>query len=170
LVPHAPDGTCAPYANTAGTLPADYLTDPCRAWSVTQTDRIWTIGFGVKSGGWLGGKLTLTGDITHQAARTNINFTGGTYYSNGLTSNVYIPAGNLQSITSTLTDLKLGARYAITKDGTIRFQWLHRKLKSSDPQFDLFGITSVQAYIGPGMTSPNYSVNAVSVTYVHTFR
>jgi hypothetical protein len=170
LLAHAPDGTCAPYATTAGTIPADYLTDPCRNWSVTQGDRIWTVGFGVKSGGWLNNKLTVTGDINYSAARTNLNFTGGTYYSNGVSSNVYILAQNMPPITSTLTDLKLGVRYAVTKDGMLRAMWLHRKLKSSDPQFDLFGITAVQAYIGSGMTSPNYSVNVFSVSYAYTFR
>jgi MtrB/PioB family decaheme-associated outer membrane protein len=170
LLAHAADGSCAPYATTAGTLPADYLTDPCRNWSVTQGDRIWTIGFGVKSGGWLGNKLTLTADVNYSSARTNLDFTGGTYYSNGVSANVYIPAQNMPAITSTLTDLKLGLRYAVTRDGAVRVSWLHRKLKSSDPQFDLFGITSVQAYIGSGMTSANYSVNALAVSYVHTFR
>jgi MtrB/PioB family decaheme-associated outer membrane protein len=170
LIPHAADGTCAPYPSTAGTMPVDYLTDPCRQWSVGQVDRVWTLGVGVKSGGWMGSKLTLTADLNYSAARTHLNFTGGTYYSNGIGSNVYIPAQDMPAITSTLRDLKLGLHYAVTKDGAMRVVWLHRKLKSSDPQFDLFGITSVQAYIGPGMTSANYSVNALSVSYVHTFR
>lgn len=170
LVPHTPDGLCAPYASTAGTLPADYLTDPCRNWTVAQGDRVWTFGAGVKSSGWLGGRLTVTADVLHSAARTRIDFTGGTYYNNGIGQFVYVPATNMPTITSTLTELKLGARYAVTKDSSLRFTWLHRRLKSSDPQFDLFGITSVQAYIGPGIASPTYNVNAVSLFYVHTFR
>jgi MtrB/PioB family decaheme-associated outer membrane protein len=170
LLAHTPDGSCAPYSNASGTIPADYLTDPCRNWTGQQADKVWTFGFGAKSSGWLGGKLTLSADVVYARARTKQNFTGGTYYSDGVASFVYIPAQNMAAITSTTTDLKLGARYAIDKDSAIRVGWLHRRLKSSDPQFDLFGITSVQAFIGPGLQSPVYRVNAVSVAYVHTFR
>jgi MtrB/PioB family decaheme-associated outer membrane protein len=170
LVTHAPDGTCASYANTAGTLPSDYITDPCRLWSVTQADKIWTVGFGAKYGGLMGGKLTLSLDAMYSDAKTSQDFTGGTYYSNGVTSNVYIPAQNMPEMRSKVTELKLGAKYDLNKSSAVRFTWLHRRLRSSDPQFDLFGITSVQAYIGPGLASPTYNVNAVALTYVYKFR
>src|SRR6185369_4646926 len=159
VIPHNPDGTCASYTTATG-LPSDYLTDPCRNWGFNQGDNVWTLGLGAKSTQWLGGKLTLTADVTYSRARTNIDVSGGTYYSNSI-ANVYVPAQNMPAITSTVTDLRLGAVYAFSKESAIRFGWQHRKLRSSDPQFDLFGITSVQAYIGSGMTSPNYSVNAV---------
>lgn len=174
VVPHSPDGSCAPYSNASGTLPADYLTDPCRFWSVAQVDKIWTFGLGTKYSGLMGGKLTLSLDVTYSDAKTSQNFTGGTYYSNGLTGAagqfVYIPAANMPAITSRMTDLKFGAKYDVSKNGAVHFQWLHRRLRSSDPQFDLFGITSVQAYIGPGLASPTFDVNAVALSYIYKFR
>jgi MtrB/PioB family decaheme-associated outer membrane protein len=170
FIPHAADGTCASYPTTAGTLPADYLTDPCRNWSVNQADRVWTLGIGAKSSQFMGGRLTLSGDVVYARARTSLDFSGGTYYNNGIGSNVYIPAQNMPNITSTSTDLKLGARYQVDKQSAVKVGYLHRRLRSSDPQFDLFGITAVQSYIGSGMKSPNFSVNAVSVSYVYTFR
>ena len=169
VIPHVADGSCASYSNATG-LPSDYLTDPCRNWSETQTDRVITFGMGVKSSQWLGGRLTLSGDIVYSRARTQLGFAGGTYFSNGLTSNTYIPAQNMPDITSAMTDLKLTAHYAIDKKQAVKVAFLHRRLTSSDPQFDLFGITAVQAYIGSGMTSPTYRVNAVSVSYSYTFR
>jgi MtrB/PioB family decaheme-associated outer membrane protein len=170
FIAHSPDGSCAPFSNAAGTLPSDYLTDPCRNWSFSQADRVFTFGAGAKTSQFMGGRLTLSGDIVYARARTSLDFSGGTYYSNGLTSNVYIPAQSMPNITSTSTDLKLGARYQFDKQSAIRVGYLHRRLRSSDPQFDLFGITSVQAYIGPGIKSPNFDVNAVSISYVYTFR
>jgi MtrB/PioB family decaheme-associated outer membrane protein len=170
LTPHTPDGTCAPYSAASGLLPSDYLTDPCRLWSFQQADKIWTLGFGAKYGGLMSGKLTLSLDATYSDAKTNLNFTGGTYFSNGIGQYVYIPAQNMPEITSRITDLKFGAKYDVSKNSALRFTWLHRRLRSSDPQFDLFGITSVQAYIGPGITSPQYNVNAFALTYVYTFR
>lgn len=168
LVPHGPG--CGPYTSASGNLPADYLTDPCRFWSVAQADKIWTLGLGAKYSGLMSGRLTLSLDATYSDAKTNLNFTGGTYYSNGIGQNVYIPAQNMPEITSRITDLKFGARYDVSKNSAVRFTWLHRRLRSSDPQFDLFGITSTQAYIGPGLVAPKYDVNAVALTYVYTFR
>lgn len=137
---------------------------------MSQADRVFTMGAGVKSSQFMGGRLTLSGDVVYARAKTALDFSGGTYYSNGLTSNVYIPAQNMPNITSTTTDLRLGARYQVDKQSAVKVAYLHRRLRSSDPQFDLFGITSVQAYIGSGIRSPNFEVNAVSVSYVYTFR
>ena len=169
VIAHNPDGSCASYASTPG-LPSDYLTDPCRNWSESQADRVLTLGAGAKSSQWLGGRLTLSGDLVYSRARTALGFSGGTYYSNGVGSNVYIPAQDMPAITSTMTDLRLAARYAFDKNSALKVGWLHRRLRSSDSQYDLFGITSVQAFIGSGMASPRYNVNAVSVSYLYTFR
>jgi MtrB/PioB family decaheme-associated outer membrane protein len=169
VIPHAADGACASYSNATG-LPSDYLTDPCRNWSMTQADRVITIGAGFKTTQFMGGRLTLSGDVVYARAKTQLNFSGGTYFSNGVSQNVYIPAQNMPDIMSTTTDLRLAARYELSKNAAVKVGLLHRKLRSSDPQFDLFGITSVQAYIGSGITAPQYNVNAVSVSYVYTFQ
>ena len=173
-------GTCNPFSNTAGTpvtgstAAANFVNDPCKQWGMTQADKVLTIGFGAKSTQFMGGKLTLTGDVLHSRARTNIDFAGGTFFSNGATGtaqrNIYIPAQDLPAITSYLTEFRFGAKYAMDKTSAVRLGFLHQRLKSSDPQFDLFGITSVQAYVGPGITSPRYHVNAVSLSYVYSFQ
>ncbi len=168
-IPHVPDGTCASYTSTAG-LPVDYLTDPCRNWSESQSDRVFTFGMGVKSSQFMGGKLTLAGDLVYSRARTKLAFTGGTYYNNGIGSNVYVPAADMPDITSSMADLRLSAKYAIDKNQSVKAALLHRQLRSSDSQYDLFGFTSVQAYLGSGMTSPRYHVNAVSISYGYAFR
>lgn len=162
-------GTCAPYTNAA-VLPTDYLTDTCREWSFDQGDNVWTAGLGAKSRRLLGGRLTLTADLTYARARTRVAFTGGTYYSNGVSQNVYVPAENLPPITSTMTDLRLAAMYAVNDRSALKLAWQHRRLRSTDPLYDLFGITAVQAFIGPGIAAPRYDVNAVGITWIHTFR
>lgn len=163
-LPYTPNPAC-PATPAAGT--ASNVVDSCREWSVTQGDNVWTVGAGVKWGQLLDGKLTLTGDIAYSAARTNVTFGGGTYGGAPLR---FQPAADMPGYKSTLTDLRLGARYEFAKDHAVRVGWQHRRLSSSDPQFDLFGITTVQAYIGSGMQSPKYRVNAVHVAYTHTFR
>lgn len=151
---------------TAAAGSSSNIGDPCRMWSFTQSDRVWTLGVGAKSA-HMGGKLTLTGDVVHARAKTHIDFTGG---ARNTTTRVFVPAVNMPGITSTMTDFRLGAKYDFTKESAVRLGYLFRRLRSSDPQFDLFGLTTVQAYIGPGMRSPNYNVHALSVSYVYTFR
>lgn len=153
-------------AVTAAAGSSSNIADPCREWSFTQNDRVWTLGVGAKSA-HMGGKLTLTGDVVHARAKTNMDFTGG---ARNTTTRVFVPAVNMPGITSTMTDFRLGAKYDFTKESAVRLGYLFRRLRSSDPQFDLFGITSVQAYIGPGMRAPDYNVHALSVSYVYTFR
>ena len=162
-LPYAINPNCAVTA-TAGS--SSNIADPCREWSFTQNDRVWTVGLGAKSG-HMGGKLTLTGDVVHARAKTNVDFTGG---ARNTTTRVFVPAVNMPQITSIMTDLRLGAKYDFTKESAVRLGYLFRRLRSSDPQFDLFGITSVQAYIGPGMRAPDYNVHAISLSYVYTFR
>lgn len=162
-LPYVVNPNCAV---TAAAGSSSNIGDPCRMWSFTQNDRVWTLGLGAKSA-HMGGKLTLTGDVVHARAKTNIDFTGG---ARNTTTRVFVPAVNMPGITSTMTDFRLGAKYDFTKESAVRLGYLFRRLRSSDPQFDLFGLTTVQAYIGPGMRSPNYNVHALSVSYVYTFR
>ena len=129
-----------------------------------------TLAEAVRAPGLMGGRLTLSLDASYSDARTKQHFTGGTYYNNGIGSFVYIPAQDMPDMTSRVTDVKFGAKYDLNKNSAVRFGWLHRRLRSSDPLFDLFGITSVQAFIGPGIVSPRYNVNAVALSYVYTFR
>lgn len=161
-LPYVINPNCAVTA-TAGT--SSNINDPCRMWSFNQGDRVWTLGVGGKSA-HMGGKLQLTADVVHARAKTNIDFTGGSRNA----ARVFVPAVNMPAITSTMTDLRLGAKYDFTKESAVRLGYLFRRLRSSDSQFDLFGITTVQAYIGPGMRAPDYNVHAISLSYVYTFR
>src|SRR6266567_292621 len=179
LVPHVSGPPCAPYTNVANTLPADYFTDPCRQWSESQADRVHTLGVAVKYTGLLGGRLTLTGDLTYAHARTPIGVNGGTYYNNGVpsspTGNVFIPASSFPDITSEMTDLRLAGLYALDKASAVRVGYWYRHLKSSDWAYDAYansalGVLALQAYIGPAITSPNYSVHVVGVSYIYRWQ
>ena len=179
VVPHTPDGTCAPYSNRSGTVPADAATDPCRFWSEVEADKVHTLGLGAVYRGLMSGRLDLSGELSYSYAKTPISVSGGTYFSNGVansaTGNVYVPAQNLPDITTKLTQLRLVGTYSIDKQSTIRAQYIYGYLSSSDWAYDayansLLGVTAVTNYIGPGMTSPDYHVNVVSVSYIYRFR
>ncbi len=166
---------CTPYNGSvpAGAIPADYYTDPCRAWSETQQDKIWTLGLGFKSNGMLGGKLGVNGDLSYTHAKTPITFSGGTYYSNGLSgganSNLFVAAQDMPESVSKRIDLRLTGTYTVDKQQSVRVNYLYSRLRSNDAQYDAYNVTSVQAFIGPGITSPNYSVQGLGIAYVYTF-
>ena len=179
LVPHVSGPPCAAYTNVSGQLPEDYFTDPCRQWSETQADKIHTLGIGARYAGLMGGKLILAGELTYAHAKTPISVIGGTYYGIGVpgsaTGNVFVPAESFPDITSKMTDLKLVGTYSLTKVSAVQLAYRYRRLTSSDWAYDAYansilGVLAVQNYIGPGLTSPNYNVNVIGVSYIYRFR
>ena len=175
-----PHTSCTPYPNSPTTyIPVDYYTDPCRLWSETQADKVTTVGAGFKWGGLMGGRLALNGNVVYSRAVTPISFTGGTYFSNGLTGaaglNTFIAAQAMPDSISEMYDFRLGAQYTLTRSSALRFNYLYRHLKSNDAQYDNFtnsalGVLATQAFIGPGLTSPNYNVQVVGVSYIYSFK
>ena len=179
LVPHVSGPPCASYTNVANTLPADYFTDSCRQWSEEQKDRIHTLGAGVRYRGLMGGRLDLSGELAYSKAKTPIAVTGGTYYGTGVpsspTGNQWVAAAPFPDITSELTDVRLKVVYALDKASAIRLMYQYRRLKSSDWAYDAYiqsalGVLAVQNYVGPAITSPNYNVNVIGISYIYRFR
>ncbi len=168
---------CAPFPVTAGNLPVDYWTDPCRRTSETVADHVHTLGLGFRSKGLLSNKFDLTGSLSYSLAITPITVTGGNYNSNGLATlnNIFVPAESFPDTTSAMTDLRLTGTYTIDKVSAVRLNYLYRRLSSSNWQWDAYsnstlGVLALQGYIGPGMTSPNYNVHVVGVSYIYRFQ
>jgi MtrB/PioB family decaheme-associated outer membrane protein len=174
---------CSGYFVAAGHLPSDEGTDSCRAWSEKQSDRVHTFGFGAKATNLMSGKLDFGVDLAYSRARTPIDVTGGAYFGNGNTAkttanpynNIFIAAQSFPDITNNMLDLRLNGVYKLNKAAAVRVNYLYRRLRSNDWQYDAYansalGVLAVPAYPGVGMTSPNYSVQAIGVTYIYTFR
>jgi hypothetical protein len=62
--------------------------------------------------------------------------------------------------------------YTLDQSSAVRLNFVHRKLTSSDAQWDAYASNpvAIQGYLGTGITSPNYSVNVVSANYIYTFK
>lgn len=174
-------------ANNAATCPGSFITntaaatnsalswlDPCRKWGMEQADKIDTIGLGFKSNQLMGGRLELVGDVIWSKSRTPISMSGGTYTSNGSTgagsTQPWYAAANLPEINSTMTELRLSGKYNIDKTSALRVAYLGRHLSSNDFQYDAYtNSVASQTLNGIGMTSPNYTVHAVEVSYLYRF-
>jgi len=179
LVPHTSGPPCAAFTNVSNVLPSDYYTDSCRQWTEEQADKVHTLGVAGRVRNLMGGRLAIDGDLTYQHATTPINVTGGTYFSNGVpssaTGNVWIGAQSYPDIVSEYTQLRLAGTYLLDKQSSVRLTYIYGHMKSSDWQYDNYsnsslGVLAVQNYIGPGITAPNYNVNAVGISYLYRFR
>lgn len=176
---HAPGAACTGYFAAAGHLPSDEGTDICRQWTESQSDRVHTFGVGAKAAKLMNGKLDLSFDMAYSRTRTPIEVSGGAYFGNGATAagatnNIWLAAQSFPDITSNIIDLRLGAVYKIDKASSVRVNYLYRRLRSADWQYDAYtnsaqGVLAVPTFAGTGMTSPNYSVQAIGVSYVYTF-
>lgn len=173
---------CKGYWADSGHLPSDEGTDPCRKWTQTQTDRIHTIGMGVKANQLMGGKLDLGADMAFSYSRTPIDVSGGYYVSNGNTvksaanpyNNVWLAAQSFPDVSSKMVDVRLHGLYRINKVSSLRAAYQFRRLQSSDWQYDAYanaaqGVTALQVYPGNAIVSPNYAVQVVSLSYIHSF-
>jgi hypothetical protein len=114
-------------------------------------------------------------------AVTPISVTGGAYFGNGSTApapafnNVFIPAESFPDITSEVIELRLNGYYTLNKTSAIRLLYLYRHLNSTDWQYDAYtnsalGPLAIPAFPGVGITSPNYNVHVVGVSYIYSFR
>jgi MtrB/PioB family decaheme-associated outer membrane protein len=173
---HVAGTACTGYFLATG-VPADEGTDPCRQWSEKQMDKVHTFGFGAKALNLVGGKLDVGVDLAYARSRSPIEMSGGSYFGNGNTTagtfnNVFIAAQSFPDITSHLVDLRVNGLYRLDKASAVRLNYLYRRLKSNDWQYDAYAnnAVAIPAYVGTGMTSPNYNVQVVGISYVHTFR
>jgi len=182
---------CGPYPTTASYSaagaavafgsPSDFASDPCRIWRETQADKVHTFGLTFKSKP--APKWDLSGALTYTTALTPISFSGLQVVNNGLSigatggaaavnNNIWIATQNLPEAKNTMWDLRLVGLYAIDKSSSLRLNFQHRKLTSSDAQWDLYASNpvAIQGYVGTGIGAPNYTVNVVSVNYIYSFK
>lgn len=161
--------------------PADWNSDPCRVWRETQSDKVHT--FGLAFNAKASPVFDVDGSLTYTYALTPISFSGMQVINNGLSigangaaaatkNNIFIPTANMPDSKSTMWDFRIAGKYTLDKSSALRLSYQHRKLTSSDAQWDAYASNpvAIQGYVGTGVSSPNYSVNVVSVAYIYSFR
>jgi MtrB/PioB family decaheme-associated outer membrane protein len=173
-------GACTGYFAAAGHLPRDEGTDPCRSWSEVQSDKVHTFGLSFKTADLMKGKIELAGDLVYSKARTPISVSGGAYFGNGNPAataaggfnNVFVAAQSFPDVTSEMIEFRLTGKYNIDNKSSVRVTYMYRRLKSSDWQYDSYAgnAVAIPTFIGTGMTSANYNVNALGVSYVYSFK
>ena len=183
---YAEDGSVNAYAtqqNMQRSL-TDYLaksasgTTPAYSggWNNTLTTNATTVGLGAKQGGFLAGKLTLTGDATFSFATSNygtqVNYTplaaGGV--ANPCSATANMTCGSLPGIKNNMAAIKFGGVYQVDKNSRIGLQYWFQHLYSNDYYYNGYQAgTNPSGVMPTQQTNPSYSVNVISANYTYTF-
>ena len=143
-------------------------------WTNTLKENDTTFGLGTQQGGFMGGKLDLTGDLTYSLGKsgyaTQFNYSGANLAGNTCSSAFYLTCGSLPDISSELLQLKFSGIYKIDKVSKVKLGYMFQRLLSSDYFYNAYQYGSTPATLLPtNQQAPSYSVNVVSATYMYSF-
>jgi MtrB/PioB family decaheme-associated outer membrane protein len=163
------------YSTTVAAATATALSSPSTAtWRNQLSDEDLTLGLGVKQAGLWGGKLELSADASHSVGKgvysTALNYAGAT--TGGLTCSAaeILSCGQLPDIRSTMSQLKLTGAYQVDKKTKVILRYVYQHLASSDYYYNGYQYgTSPSGLMPTNQQAPNYNVNAVAATLLHTF-
>ncbi len=144
------------------------------SWSDTQKDVDTTIGIGAKRSGLMDSKLEIDGDLTYTLGKTGyntvLNYVGLT--TGGLTcaAPTVLTCGALPTIQNNVIQLKLSGKYAVSKQSKVSFGYIYQQMRSNDFYYNGLqnGFTPT-SLLPTNQQSPNYTVNVVTVSYIHDF-
>ena len=156
------------------TLSAPTATVPTGAsWWNRMKDTDTTVGFGIKQGGLLGGRLNLSGDLSHSLGKTsyvtNLNYqllSGAPCDAATILTCVALP-----DIRSSMTQLKVNGVYDIDKVSKVSVMLLYRRLSNIDYYYNGLqnGFTPTSV-LPTNQQAPSYSVYLLGASYIYNFQ
>ena len=153
--------------------------DPCLQWQTDMRDKVDTLGFSIRQGGLMGGRLGLGLDMLYTKSRTNIGMKGGTYANNpAAVANkpavnpavFFIPASDLPEVSTQTDEIRFNAAYAIDKTSGVRFFYWYQRLKTTDFAYDGMQYGTITSVMPTSEKSPNYNLYVVGLAYTFRFR
>ena len=153
----------------SATQPSVTVASPSATFTNNLATNATTLGLGVKHGGLMGGKLSLSADATYSLANSIYN-TGGVLCSPPSSANSTI-CGSLPGITNNLAIIKLGSVYQLDKNSKVGLMYWYQHLYSNDWYYNTqgYGTTNAAGITPTNQTSPSYSVNVIMANYTYTF-
>jgi hypothetical protein len=152
--------------------------DPCLDWSSTAHDRVKTVGLAATQKNLGGGKLDLSGGLSLSSARSANDMTGGNYVNNplavagaaaGTVAAFYITATPLPDVTTKTLEARAGARWRLDDHRAVRVGYLYQHMSSSDWAYEGLQPGGLAGVLPTLQQSPSFTVNTVTVSYLHSF-
>lgn len=145
------------------------LVAPANIWTNQLKEDSNAIGISTKHRGLMGGKLEVIGDLSYSLDKSR--YSTQVPYSATCGAANTLSCGETPDIKSELITLKLTGSYQVDKSAKVALGYLYQKLNSSDYYYSgLQNGTTPNRVIPTNEQAPNYSVNVVTATYIHTFR
>jgi MtrB/PioB family decaheme-associated outer membrane protein len=135
------------------------LTDPAQRWSADTTDRIDTVGLGVKSKGVLP-KTDLQAEYSYSNAVTRTAVTAGAELQ---------PAAPLPDVSSRLHHVSLSLEYHYRDNLTWRLRYIYENYRAQDYAVDGIAMASLPQILSWGQASPDYSVHLIGLSAAYRF-
>ena len=150
------------------------LVAPTNIWSNRLNDKDQTLGMNARQKGLMDGKLELVGDASLSVGKagyhTDVPYFVPTATAPTCDSATLLQCGDTPEIFSRILQVKLVGNYQVNKHSKIALGYLFQKQRTNDYYYNVYqyGYTS-STMIPTNQQAPNFSVNAVTATYVYTF-
>jgi hypothetical protein len=158
---------------------ANNKIDSCLNWANDMHDRVNTLGLNVNQKGLLAGQLDLSGNLSLSRANSDTGVTGGNYVNNPLAvtgappdtvAAFYIPASALPTVKTNTAELRLNARYNLSKDKRLGVGYLWQHMKAVDWAYEGMQYGGLSGVLPTNETAPNYTVQTLVLSYQQSFR
>ena len=187
---YAEEGTVTAYAvqqNSSRNLSNYYYSNSSTtvgsgAWANNMQNHDTTFGLGLKHGGLMSNKLSLSSDLTYSLGQTfyntspgslafstcNQSTTSGTSFcSTGASSGSF---GSPPAIRNDLLGIRLGAVYKVDKNSKVGVQYLYQRLLSTDYYYNGLQYGATPTSVMPtNQNSGSYNVNVITLGYTYSF-
>ena len=129
-----------------------------------------TVGFNLKQGGLMQGKLDLAGELAYSLGQTDY-YTTLNYSAPTCSSPTVLTCGSTPTIRNQMIQLKLTGNYQVDKTTKLNLSYLHRNLRSDDFYYNAlqYGYTPT-GLLPSNQTAPNYAVNMVFASLTYSFK
>lgn len=150
------------------------LIAPTNIWTNQLEEDSSSIGISTKHTGLMGGKLELIGDLSYGLDTSKYATQVPNYFNaTGLlcSSPSVGQCGTTPDIKTEFFTLKFTGNYQLNKNAKLGLGYMYQKLNSSDYYYSgLQNYTTPNRVLPTNEQAPNYSVSAVWVSYIYSFK
>jgi hypothetical protein len=153
--------------------------DPCLDWNTAMRDQVDTVGLLVTKKRLISARLDTGAGLTWSHARSDNNVAGGNYANNplavvgapaGTAAAFFIPASPVPTVKTDTIELKLNARYEVTKQQAVRVGYTFQHMSSTDWAYDALQVGGLSGGLPTSQQAFHYNVSTIAVAYIYSFR
>jgi len=159
--------------NQAGNVVGLVVASPT-LWTNRLSDKDQTLGFNAAQKGLMGGKLELVGDLSvtigQSMYHTDISGYAPSIKAPTCDAATLLACGDTPEIYSKTLQFKLTGTYQVDKKSKVAVGYMFQQLTTNDYYYNVYQYGYSSSTVLPtNQQAPNYTVNALSVSYIYNF-